>query len=109
MSHPTCHLMGQREFAGHNQLKLEVVRTLEYGRKRRLWLLRCQDCGQHYLKGYKQLGDWVKGEGKARVQYRPIDPDQLRKIELSLTQAWKLVDSRPYILWDEKGQLHWLK
>jgi hypothetical protein len=101
--------MEQKEFSSHNQLKLEVVRTLEYGRERRLWLLRCQDCGQHYLKSYQQLNDWAEGEGKVQVQYRPIAPDQLRKIELSLKQAWKLADSRPYILWDEKGQLHWLE
>ena len=43
-----CHLMAQEQFASHRELTLEVVRTLENSPDRRLWLLRCTDCGQYY-------------------------------------------------------------
>lgn len=100
--------MEQTQFASHNQLTLETVRTLEYGPQRRIWLLRCIRCGQYYLKGYEQLQDWADGDGQARVYYRPISLDQLREAEQSLTRAWELIQSRPHIFWDEKGQLRWL-
>ena len=107
MSSPTCHLMEQKQFASHSQLTFETARTLEYGPGRRLWLLRCVECGQYYLKGYQQLQDWADGEGQARVYYRPITPDQVREIDQSLERARELLYSRPYILWDEQGQLRW--
>jgi hypothetical protein len=99
--------MGQKQFASHNQLTLEPVRTLEYGPGRRMWLLRCVKCGQYYLKGYQQLQDWVEGQGQVRVYYRPVTPNQLHEIDQSLERAWELVQSRPYILWDEQGRLRW--
>lgn len=107
MSSQACHLMEQKQFASHSQLTLEAVRTLEHGPERRMWLLRCIKCGQHYLKGYQQLRDWADGEGQARVYYRPITPDQVREVDQSLERAWELVHSRPYILWDEQGGLRW--
>jgi len=102
-----CHLMAQEQFASHRELTLEVVRTLENSPDRRLWLLRCTDCGQYYLKGYEQFRDWADGEGKAHVRYRPITPDQVREADRSLKRAWKMVHSRPYILWDDQGRLCW--
>jgi len=107
MGSQTCHLIAQEQFASHNELPLEVVRTLEYNNDRRLWLLRCTNCGQYYLKGYEQLNDWADGEGKVTVRYRPITPDQVREVDQSLKRAWKMVHSRPYILWDDQGRLHW--
>ena len=108
MSNPVCHLTGQEKFASHDELTLEVVRTLESGPQRRLWLLRCTDCGQCYLKAYEQLEDWADGGGKVQVRYRPISSAQVREVDLSLTLAWDLVHSQPFLLWDEQGQLDWI-
>jgi hypothetical protein len=102
-----CHLIAQEQFANHNQLTLKVVRTLEHAPNRRLWLLRCTDCGQYYLKGYEQIKDWADGEGKVQVKYRPITDEQVREADRSLKRAWKMARSRPYILWDEEGRLRW--
>ena len=85
-----------------------MVRTLERGPERRLWLLRCLDCGQFYLKSYEQLEDWADGGGRTQVQYRPINPAQVHEVDVSLNQAWKLVHSRPYILWEEEEKLRWV-